>query len=194
MVIRGGCGVADRTVTEGSDGRVVVRVRQRKLTIAKKRSVLVLVGQGMTPASAARAVGVSSQTVAREAGLDEVFGRDLEAARAGFGLELEDIAHERATVGSVRRFFDRKTGELIREEHVPSDRLMEMLLSSNLARYKPAAAQTTVVVVPPLSSEELARLREVGRADVEVTERLAEEAAAAEWDRDQRLLTAGGKP
>lgn len=185
--------MSERSASVGSDGRVIVRQRQRKLTAKKKRDVLILIGQGMTPASAARTVGVDSRTVAREAGLDPEFGADLEAARAGFGLELEDLAYERATVGAVRRFYDRKTGELIREEHVPSDRLMEMLLQSNLSRYKPAAAQTTVVVIPPLSSEELSRLRELGRADVEETEQHAEAAAAAEWDRDQKLLTAGGR-
>lgn len=153
--------------------------------------MLRLVGDGWAPAKAAREVGVAPAELAYEIRADGEFAREMEVARDGLALVLEHELIEQATVGNVRRFYDRKTGELVREEHVPNPRLMQAAVEAHDPRYKRDAPQTNVVVIAPLSTEEFRELRAVGRDDVEALERTAELLARAEREREVRLLEAG---
>ncbi len=174
---------AGRTVAERPDGGVVVR-RERKLTARKKRDVLAMVGAGSSQAAAARAVEVSPRTLARELASDAEFAAQMEAALGGYAISLAGVAHDLATEGSVREFYDRKTGELIRREFVPNTKLMERMLEAYVPERFKREQAPAVVVIAPMSSEELAQMRVLGREQGDAIEVLALEMADAERERE----------
>jgi hypothetical protein len=180
--------MAARTATIGVDGRLIVR---KKVTDQKKRRILKLVGDGMAPAAAARQVKVSPAEMQYELRHDTDFEREMGYARDGLAAALEESLIEQATVGVTRDFYDRKTGELIRREHIPNPRLMQAAIEAHDPRYKREGPQTNVLVVTPLSTEEFRSLQAAGRADEAGIEQLAAEMAQAEHARDQLQIEAG---
>lgn len=183
--------MAERSVSTGPDGsvRVTRGGRDRKFTAAKQRDFLGLVAGGVSTAAAARAVGVSAQTVARARREDPGFGARHDDAIEGLGYEIEAVALERALRGRERPIFGRN-GEKVGVEYIPSDRLHERLLEANHPRYKREVA-APVVVVAPMSAEELRQIRDLGRDNVEALDSLAEQFADAEREREVKLLEAG---
>jgi len=172
---------------------VVVRRRgtaEAKLTAAKKRALVALVGEGSSIAGAAEAVGVSPRTVARMRREDSEFSVALDDAREGLGYELEAVAHIQATRGYERPLMFQGVQRGV--EYVPVPRLMERMLEANLpGRYRRDTQAPTVVVIAPMSAAELQAVRTLGREQSQAIEVLAAEMADAEREREVKQITAG---
>lgn len=177
------------SVTPGG-GQRVHRPRIRELSDRKAQAVIDLICAGNTLVEACRQLGVAPQSVHARKRRDDVFAEDLGVAMDTLGSHVEDIAWDRAVNGVevpvVRR------GEVVGTAKQPSDRLLGQLLEGRNRDFKRDRQAPAVVVVQPLTAEEMAGLRELGRSEAEKLEEIAAMYAEAERCREEQKLIGSG--
>jgi hypothetical protein len=103
-------------------------------TPAKKAAAVKALGKYGTVADAARAVGVSANTIFRHLNKDPEFERLCRLAREAAAKPIETLAWERATVGAEEVVV--RGGEVVQVRRKPSDSMLRMLLqASNPKKY-----------------------------------------------------------